>query len=258
MLGIREYARDGGAGVQSLDLELGLEGVACAGNCGCRDRSFFDEETQERGLGKPPPDRARSCSCCCRGDGGQRGNGECVLADGRDDTGTGPVAGVASAPASSANGGENADPDVDAGGTSDDGHGNGGDGLDGGDAVHHLFAFPAECNATGLRPDLGIAARVKQGALSVRGRYEGCGCGGSGGLDAAGSTCNGGESGRGGDEPVEAGERCRRRRHRRRRRPPEERWWVLLDAAKLVGTESLDLSRVEADFVALSFYKMFG
>ncbi|CAN0539172.1 unnamed protein product, partial [Ectocarpus sp. 12 AP-2014] len=33
--------------------------------------------------------------------------------------------------------------------------------------VHSLFAFPAECNATGLRADLGIAGRVKQGALST-------------------------------------------------------------------------------------------
>ncbi|CAN0539180.1 unnamed protein product, partial [Ectocarpus sp. 12 AP-2014] len=38
----------------------------------------------------------------------------------------------------------------------------------------------------------------------------------------------------------------------------EERWWVLLDAAKFAGTASLDLSSVEADFVCLSFYKMFG
>ncbi|CAN0286390.1 unnamed protein product, partial [Ectocarpus sp. 12 AP-2014] len=38
--------------------------------------------------------------------------------------------------------------------------------------VHSLFAFPAECNATGLRADLGIAGRVKQGALSTPG--HGC------------------------------------------------------------------------------------
>jgi molybdenum cofactor sulfurtransferase len=35
-------------------------------------------------------------------------------------------------------------------------------------------------------------------------------------------------------------------------------WDVLLDAAALVPTNRLDLSRVHPDFVALSFYKMFG
>eukprot|EP00611_Tribonema_gayanum_P027162 TRINITY_DN662_c0_g2_i3.p1 TRINITY_DN662_c0_g2~~TRINITY_DN662_c0_g2_i3.p1 ORF type:complete len:544 (-),score=159.55 TRINITY_DN662_c0_g2_i3:2440-4071(-) len=36
------------------------------------------------------------------------------------------------------------------------------------------------------------------------------------------------------------------------------RWWVLLDAAKLVATEALDLTEHPADFVAVSFYKIFG
>lgn len=35
-------------------------------------------------------------------------------------------------------------------------------------------------------------------------------------------------------------------------------WRVLLDAAAFAPTNRLDLSRVEADFVAVSFYKMFG
>lgn len=38
----------------------------------------------------------------------------------------------------------------------------------------------------------------------------------------------------------------------------KKKWWVMLDAAKFVGTGALDLSKIEADFVALSFYKMFG
>lgn len=37
-----------------------------------------------------------------------------------------------------------------------------------------------------------------------------------------------------------------------------EGWDVLLDAAAFVPTNRLDLSRVPADFVAVSFYKMFG
>jgi molybdenum cofactor sulfurtransferase len=35
-------------------------------------------------------------------------------------------------------------------------------------------------------------------------------------------------------------------------------WKVLLDAAAYVPTQPLDLSQVPADFVSLSFYKMFG
>ena len=35
-------------------------------------------------------------------------------------------------------------------------------------------------------------------------------------------------------------------------------WRVLLDAASYAGTSALDLSRVRPDFVALSFYKLFG
>ncbi|KAK2150785.1 hypothetical protein LSH36_389g01009 [Paralvinella palmiformis] len=36
------------------------------------------------------------------------------------------------------------------------------------------------------------------------------------------------------------------------------RWYVLLDAASYVTTADLDLTRYPADFIALSFYKMFG
>lgn len=36
------------------------------------------------------------------------------------------------------------------------------------------------------------------------------------------------------------------------------KWFVLLDAAKYVSTNKLDLSVYSPDFVTLSFYKMFG
>ena len=36
------------------------------------------------------------------------------------------------------------------------------------------------------------------------------------------------------------------------------RWLSLLDAAKFAGTNQLDLTRYDPDFVAVSFYKMFG
>lgn len=35
-------------------------------------------------------------------------------------------------------------------------------------------------------------------------------------------------------------------------------WFVMLDAASFVGTNALDLSKYSADFVTISFYKMFG
>ena len=35
-------------------------------------------------------------------------------------------------------------------------------------------------------------------------------------------------------------------------------WYVLLDTASFVSTSPLDLSQVQADFVTISFYKMFG
>ena len=37
-----------------------------------------------------------------------------------------------------------------------------------------------------------------------------------------------------------------------------ERWYVVLDAASYVGTNELNLSQTEADFIAISFYKIFG
>ncbi|CAM9638105.1 unnamed protein product [Scytosiphon promiscuus] len=162
------------------------------------------------------------------------------------------------------------------------------------DVVDSLFAFPAECNATGLRPDLDIAARVKRGALSThrhpcrrrrrhrspphhsRGSVSGetVSAAGSAGNTHGQRGCDrqrsatgvndrtngaGAEKGReeaqgGGQVRSVAAEGQRRRRRRRWR----ERWWVLLDAAKFAGTAPLDLSKVEADFVAVSFYKIFG
>jgi molybdenum cofactor sulfurtransferase len=39
---------------------------------------------------------------------------------------------------------------------------------------------------------------------------------------------------------------------------PRDRWYVLLDAAKFAATAPLDLSAHRADFVPISFYKLFG
>lgn len=285
MLGIREYARDGGADVWCLDLDLGLlEGVGRAGDCcGCSSL-LSDEDTRERGRGEVGGERVSDrsccgccCGCCCSsvGGGAREGeDGEHVPPDGASSARSG--AGFAATPADSeggaANAGKASGKDAEAGATNKDDATNREKSGDDVDVVHSLFAFPAECNATGLRPDLGIAARVKRGALSSRCRCCHCRCRDGrpkccDGYSGSGS-CSGNdsdlvnaveskrircESKRGGEEPVEAGNRSRGRRRR-----PKEQWWVLLDAAKFVGTGSLDLSTVEADFVALSFYKMFG
>ncbi|CAN0049857.1 unnamed protein product, partial [Discosporangium mesarthrocarpum] len=94
----------------------------------------------------------------------------------------------------------------------------------GGRAVDCLYAFPAECNATGFRPSLTLAGLVKRQGLSL------------------------------GEEARDEGRRAGGRRMRKEKR----RWWVLLDAAKYAGTAPLDLGAVEADFVVVSFYKIFG
>ncbi|CAM9966533.1 unnamed protein product [Ectocarpus sp. 12 AP-2014] len=327
VLGIREYARAAGAGVECLDLDLGLDGVVGSSRRGCYFSSTYPKDDREGGQvargrwegevrdEKEVPTERDTCWC-------DSGGCSCGEASGGGTRSGRPVNTSASTAVGISTSGSNGDGKhaVNNGGTSG-GSRDGGDDTssdsdsvnsdaenDEGDegVVHSLFAFPAECNATGLRADLGIAGRVKQGALSTPG--HGCrlshgrhrrnsDCRHGGHLSCSRHDCgefvvprhatspghvrnthadsdsgrraleglesdrfddtndNGEEGRRDGDEPANSGGRRRRRRQRRRL---EERWWVLLDAAKFAGTASLDLSSVEADFVCLSFYKMFG
>lgn len=192
-------------------------------------------------------------------------------------------------------------------GNSDSGRSHGREDDEG--VVDCLFAFPAECNATGARPHLSIAGIVKRCGdhdpsnchLCRNCACGGRACGNSGNREDlrmrsssrvergenSAHNCSGNTTtsvtgatdmtANGASNPITAapeaeaaaeacqfggasegtacvGERRRRWRISRRKR----RWWVMLDAAKFVGTAPLDLSKVEADFVALSFYKMFG
>lgn len=207
VLGIREYARAGGADVECLDLEEcawlnGEEGITFPRNCcsGCRSRTSAVHASSNSAAsdGRADveyPSDVGIFACHANGDGGPNG----YLRD--DDSDHDEI-----------------------------------NGLEDSNNYHDrwtidcLFAFPAECNATGARPDLGIASRVKRGALSgLRHRKR---------RDLNSGDCKIPEKGR--DS------------HGR------ERWWVLLDAAKFVATAPLDLSKVDADFVAVSFYKVFG
>ncbi|KAL5073402.1 hypothetical protein RYX36_012386 [Vicia faba] len=78
--------------------------------------------------------------------------------------------------------------------------------------VYNLFAFPSECNFSGLRFDLDLAKIIKEDSSRILGT----------------SVCKNG------------------------------RWLVLIDAAKGSATTPPDLSKYPVDFVALSFYKLFG
>ncbi|KXZ48630.1 hypothetical protein GPECTOR_26g533 [Gonium pectorale] len=97
--------------------------------------------------------------------------------------------------------------------------GAGGRGDADGGVPHHLLVLPAECNFTGDREPLGeVVQHVRQHGIPLL-RQDAA----SGGAAAA------------------AG-----------------RWLVLLDAAKACATAPPDLSAVPADFVVLSYYKIFG
>ncbi|XP_042482522.1 molybdenum cofactor sulfurase isoform X2 [Macadamia integrifolia] len=78
--------------------------------------------------------------------------------------------------------------------------------------VYNLFAFPSECNFSGVKFSLDLANIVKNDAKRVLG-----------------------------NSPTSKGH-----------------WMVLVDAAKGCATAPPDLSRFPVDFLAISFYKIFG
>ncbi|QCD85590.1 molybdenum cofactor sulfurase isoform X3 [Vigna unguiculata] len=79
--------------------------------------------------------------------------------------------------------------------------------------VYNLFAFPSECNFSGLRFGLDLVNIIKEDSSKILG---------------ISSVCKNGQ------------------------------WMVLIDAAKGSATMPPDLSKYPADFVAISFYKLFG
>lgn len=296
VLGIREYAVQHEAGVRCVDLEgNGALPMEEADDLGPRSRCRSDgsESTPSEDIGlSAGTDHARhdrepggGCSERRRKEidgreemiGQVRRGGEGAPRDQEDHSegGDGRRA-VGKPPMDDADTGANAEADTER------------------EAVSHcLFAFPAECNATGVRPDLSIAGLVKRfGERVALGPWSVCPCSPRRGRRAGQRTPGATDGGQGSETPVtcpdqessvrardskssrtdrapsptERGDSGRRRPRsmgtakqretatRRRRR----RWWVLLDAAKFVGTAPIDLSLVEADFVAVSFYKIFG
>ncbi|CAL0328717.1 unnamed protein product [Lupinus luteus] len=79
--------------------------------------------------------------------------------------------------------------------------------------TYNLFAFPSECNFSGLRFGLDLVNIMKESSRRISG---------------ISSVCNNGQ------------------------------WMVLIDAAKGCATMPPDLSKYPADFVTISFYKLFG
>ncbi|KAF5781412.1 putative molybdenum cofactor sulfurtransferase [Helianthus annuus] len=78
--------------------------------------------------------------------------------------------------------------------------------------IYNLFAFPSECNFSGVRFNLDLINIVKEDSEKV----------------------------------LDGSQHCR------------GNWMVLLDAAKGCSTDPPDLSTYKADFVVISFYKLFG
>ncbi|XP_047981964.1 molybdenum cofactor sulfurase isoform X2 [Salvia hispanica] len=78
--------------------------------------------------------------------------------------------------------------------------------------TYNLFAFPSECNFSGLRFNLDLVNSIKEGSCQIPGTF-----------------------------PTQSGH-----------------WMVLIDAAKGSSTCPPDLSKYKADFVVVSFYKLFG
>ncbi|KAL8469454.1 hypothetical protein ACS0TY_032339 [Phlomoides rotata] len=78
--------------------------------------------------------------------------------------------------------------------------------------TYNLFAFPSECNFSGLRFNLDLVNTIKEGSCEMPGTSP----------------------------------------------PHSGHWMVLIDAAKGSATSPPDLSKYKADFVVVSFYKLFG
>lgn len=100
---------------------------------------------------------------------------------------------------------------------------------EGASAAHHLFAFPLESNLHGVRYSERLTSAVQSGDAAFA-------------PDAITWYVQGDGTGAG----LEPGTL------------PRGRWYVLLDAAKACGTRPPDLSTTKPDFVALSYYKIFG
>lgn len=105
------------------------------------------------------------------------------------------------------------------------------------DKENSLAVFPAQCNFSGFKYPLSWIRRIQQGHLQ--------------GLNAMNQFFIHVVS-RAQMESIK--NECQRENCEKRVR----NWFVLLDAAAYVSTSALNLDVVKPDFVAVSFYKIFG
>eukprot|EP00854_Cymbomonas_tetramitiformis_P005457 gene5457-6614_t len=120
--------------------------------------------------------------------------------------------------------------------------------------VYHLFAFPAEDNFAGVKYDMGWIKGIQQKTT----KYAHTSDNDVPPLDT--TDCEPPERRTGTKKHAsDASISDHRTRHQRTAATrPRHHWKVLLDAAAFVPTQQLNLSNTPADFVTLSFYKMFG
>ncbi|KAL6753288.1 pyridoxal phosphate-dependent transferase [Haematococcus lacustris] len=113
-----------------------------------------------------------------------------------------------------------------------------------------LLVMPHECNFTGQRLDLGTLAALvgrERGPLDcrqhqVRGQQQ----------------QQGGQQQQPGDRQQQGGQQQQEVQQQQPGRGDGQQWLLLLDAAKSCATAPPDLSSCPADFVVMSYYKVFG
>ncbi|KAF1899021.1 hypothetical protein Lal_00019142 [Lupinus albus] len=110
--------------------------------------------------------------------------------------------------------------------------------------TYNLFAFPSECNFSGLRFGLDLVNIIKENSRRISGISSVCNfdlasfflgavvTSFTSAIDFLSSTCD--------------------------TLDPTGQWMVLIDAAKGCATMPPDLSKYPADFITISFYKLFG
>ena len=84
--------------------------------------------------------------------------------------------------------------------------------------MNHLFAFPAESNFNGYLYDLNWINKIKNDPLTVLSHLS----------------------------------------DNEKKDQQQHKMYILLDAAKYCATKKLDLKKYTADFITISFYKIFG
>jgi len=113
--------------------------------------------------------------------------------------------------------------------------------------TYHLFAFPAESNFSGRKFNLQWIHRYHQHGDTRRRLAAKCACSLNGSVGVKSSLRTHTHTERKCDNiptPISTG--------------TSSCYMVLVDASKFAATSHLDLSKYPADFVTLSFYKMFG